>query len=636
MSSIIPGYVLNYYYDTQNTTYTSELLDFTGYSQMQIELLAGENGLLTETWYRDIEMTSVLRIFSHSYIASAAYTYFSSPVYAPFVEFTYEPTGSTYLYIGIRRMLSSLSGDIIGVSDFIAPNASAIITRSVITGQNNDGKFKNVIVSQEGHLETSIYGPLLPFGSIHVEKLTPVFQIDAVYGINLTQTVSQCLGGSVTSSNSEFVISSGTTAYGYSFLQSRKRLRYKPGQGVVSRFNVKFSTSVPYSYQLAGLGHTEDGIFFGYVNPLSTSFGIFYVTKGSRAIVTLTIATGSDTEQSVLVTLNNQVYNIPVTASSVAHTVCELSKGNYVGWTAYPLDNTVVFVRNNAINVDAGVFSITGGSVVGSFVQTKLGYPAIKTFIPQSSWNFDKLDGTGSSGITLDPKKGNLYEIGLLGHGYGNILCKIKVTSANNSSTMIMVHNINGLNVSNDSLFRNPSFPFSILAYSVGTTTNVSVICPSFAGFVEGDQYSNGNSYNYTATSDVVGTTLLALLTVMNMGSYAGQANQSVVSILSISAITTSPTFVTIIRNGNLIGSPVFTNYSVSSCTSWDTSATSVTVDDNHQIVWTGLLSQNGQLEHIFTHASLLLQPGDYITIAAKGFGTGNSVSVSLNTQEDQ
>ena len=41
--------------------------------------------------------------------------------------------------------------------------------------------------TREGHAEVEIHGPLNPFGSIHTESLTPIFQTDAVYGLNTTE-----------------------------------------------------------------------------------------------------------------------------------------------------------------------------------------------------------------------------------------------------------------------------------------------------------------------------------------------------------------------------------------------------------------------------------------------------------------
>lgn len=130
----------------------------------------------------------------------------------------------------------------------------------------------------QGHQEIAIHGPLLPFRSVHTESITPVFQSDAVYGINTGQVLATTSGsGTATATNSAFVASTGTTVGSQGIIQSRKRLRYRAGQGLVGRFAGLFTTPVASSYQLAGFGHAEDGVYFGYVG---TSFGILYVNRG--------------------------------------------------------------------------------------------------------------------------------------------------------------------------------------------------------------------------------------------------------------------------------------------------------------------------------------------------------------------
>ncbi len=170
-------------------------------------------------------------------------------------------------------------------------------------GKNDNGEVKEVPVTAEGHLEVSIHDPRLPFGAIHTESLTPVFQADAVYGANAGQVLPTTSGsGGATASDSNFVVSTGTTIYSQGIIQSRKRLRYRAGQGIVGRFAGRFTNPVANSYQLAGFGHAEDGVYFGYgnTNDLSdTEFGILYVNRGVREVRTLTVTTGATSSGNV-------------------------------------------------------------------------------------------------------------------------------------------------------------------------------------------------------------------------------------------------------------------------------------------------------------------------------------------------
>jgi len=122
-----------------------------------------------------------------------------------------------------------------------------------LKGFLDNGKEIPLSVTQEGHLKVAIHSPRLPFGSTHAEKLRAEFQSDGVYGVNSGQTLSTIAGSGATSSvSSALTCSTGATIYSQAIIQSRKRLRYRPGQGIVGRFAGYFTSPVANSYQLIG------------------------------------------------------------------------------------------------------------------------------------------------------------------------------------------------------------------------------------------------------------------------------------------------------------------------------------------------------------------------------------------------
>ncbi|ATZ80938.1 membrane associated protein [Bodo saltans virus] len=528
----------------------------------------------------------------------------------------------------------------------ITSDSDSIITRSIISGQTDGGSYLNATMSSIGHLECAIREPMLPFGSLHTENIFPIFQSDAIYGLNDGQVISFSTGsGSTSASNQLFVTSTGTTIYSSGTLQSRKRLKYRVGQGVIARLSCYFSAPVANSYQLVGLGHAEDGIYFGYGNTSNlsdTSFGILYVRGGKREIRTLTITTASSTTESITITLNGTANSIPVTNSgNIQRTVWEISVGTYAGWSAYPSGATIVFINNSA-GVASGTYSITGTTVVGSFAQTRAGAASTDTFIPQSSWNIDPVDGTGYSGITLDPSKGNVYQIFLRDMGFGAFTFAIEAVT-HLHSTWIFVHTISNPNSRTDTTFTIPSFPASIITYSAGSTTNLNTYCSSFSGFIEGTKIMNGNRFTYTRISAGIGTspTYQTLFTVYNKNYFGGKVNQGVVNILSIQFAfrnSNSGGTIYLIRNASLVGNPNFADYDSTSCTQYDTSATSCTIVNNRQIIWSGILADTGNITHDFKQEddTITLQPGEWITVAGNTTASTASVfSATLNTRED-
>jgi len=540
--------------------------------------------------------------------------------------------------------LQSLAGEqpilTSSLNSTVQTDADAVVTRGVLMGQTDSGGYVNVPVDEHGHLEVALHSPRLPFGSIHTEGLFPVFQTDAVYGVNAGQALATSSGsGAATASDANFVISTGTTIYSYGALQSRKRLRYRAGQGLVGRFAGSFTAGVANSYQVAGFGHAEDGVYFGYKG---ADFGIIYNNRGAREVRTLTITTASSTAENVTVTLNGTAYSIAVTNSAnIQRTVWELSQGTYAGWDAYASGATVVFVRNS-VGAASGAYSIGGTTVVGSFAQTRAGAAVTETFIAQTAWNGDKMDGTGNSGATLDPTKGNVYQIGIQYLGYGAITFQVETSASGNNAIFVTCHTLALPNTLTTTSFRNPSFPFTASAYSAGSTTDLTIKIGSFAGFIEGEKKLHGIRSSYYGQSTAVdAATYRALFTIMNKRVFAGIANQAVVNLLSASGAIkhTSPVIMYLIKNGTLAGNPNFVNYSTESCSSWDTAATTVTWTNNAQLIWSGHMGDTGEIDHHFNGGveETTLQPGEWLTLCAKSVtGTPSYVTGSINTREDQ
>lgn len=63
-------------------------------------------------------------------------------------------------------------------------NSTGSAANVKLTAENDAGQNVALATTAEGHLEVAVHAPRLPFGSLHAEKLTPIFQCDAVYGGN--------------------------------------------------------------------------------------------------------------------------------------------------------------------------------------------------------------------------------------------------------------------------------------------------------------------------------------------------------------------------------------------------------------------------------------------------------------------
>lgn len=525
-----------------------------------------------------------------------------------------------------------------------------------LAGETDGGVLKALAVTPEGHLEAAIHAPRLPFGSLHAEKLHPVFQSDGVYGVNsftmLTSTgLSVGTGansGSATNSGNLLVVSTGTTQYSFASLQSRRRLRYRAGQGVIGRFAGFFTGAVDSCTLVAGFGTSESTLAFGYNG---TSFGILHSTGGVRELHTFTVSTASTATNDYVVTLpNGSTVNVTATNnSSTTQTAYEISRGTFPGWKAAARGATVIFLSDSAGPI-TGSFSLaqTGAGVpaAGSDAETTAGVLASNTWYPQSTWNGDVLDGSGSasnpSGATLDPTKGNVYQINVQYLGFGSISFEIEVAHSGNNPAWVVVHTLRFPNTLTATSMSQPSFPFLMAAYSAGSTTNASVSIGSFAGFNEGEALNLGPRISYQRDAMVTSSTTVytPLFTVRNGYTFASRANQTVVRLLDVSGCargnSTATTKFYLVRNAALTGPVNFTAVGGSSSCYQDVAATGMSTPSASSIVWTRAVTQSGDFEYAFSDREITLQPGESITLCVKSLTATADCTGSLNSREDQ
>jgi hypothetical protein len=517
------------------------------------------------------------------------------------------------------------------------------LLKTELYAEQDNGTPRDVSVDQYGHIDVSVMSPRLPFGAIHAEAMVPVFQVDGTYALNQQLVTTRVAsGGSVVNSDSLMMCSTGTTVGAQAVLQSRKRLRYRPGQGIVGRFTAVYTAPAASSYQIAGFGHPEDGVYFGYKD---LDFGILYVNRGVREARTLTVSVGSSTAQNINITLNGVVTAVAVTNSgSAVRTAYEISMGSYVGWAAEAVGATVVFVSSYANATQTGTYTLSGATTaVGTFARTKAGVAATEQLIKQTAWNGDKLDGTGASGVTLNPQRLNVFQMKIQYLGAGALIFEVETATAGETARWTQVHIIRLPNTLVTSSFGNPAFPFTMAAYSAGSTTDLVVKSASFAGFIEGQRYLHGSRFTYTNALTTVGTTnMQALFTIHNTLYYSGRTNESVVNITGLTAALkgTNPCTFFLIKNGVLAGTPNFAATSANSCCHSDTAATTVTYSTNDQLVWTGHLGDTGDLDHSFnggSHEEVTIQPGEMYTLAARSYqGSPAWAVASINVREDQ
>lgn len=113
-----------------------------------------------------------------------------------------------------------------------------------------------------------------------------------------------------------------------------------------------------------------------------------------------------------------------------------------------------------------GYFFQTSGSSFGIVLRKTINGVKTDTFISQSTWNLDKMNGLGPSGNTLDINKAQIYTVDYEWLGVGRVRYGVVQKGA-----LIYVHEINNYNSLDTVYLRNPNLP---IRFEVSTHKNTT------------------------------------------------------------------------------------------------------------------------------------------------------------------
>ena len=483
---------------------------------------------------------------------------------------------------------------------------------------------------------------LTAFGALNVSQLRPEIQIDAVYGLrDKTDTeVFSATGGSVTedfgTTGINFKCSTGTNIGGYGIVRSRRAVSYRPGQGLLLRFTAGFSAPVALGAQRAGGINSENELSFGYQG---TDFGIFYKANGKLEIQTLTITAGATGgPETATITLAGVPYSVDLTAGTAAHNAFEIASDSDFAagsaWRAYQNGDTVTFLAQ-ALGDKTGTFSFASSSATGSLVETRAGSNAVETFITQENWNNDAMDGTGPSGMTLDPSKGNVFEIKLQYLGYGAITFFVE---NQDTGRFTLVHTIKYANLNTSPSLSNPSFKVGWFAASLGSTTDIYTFGASGMVGIEGEQQPRRLPDAQESEKSGVGSTYTNIITVRNRNTFNARVNLSEIlpSNIEVAVDGTKISQYRVILNAVLGGEPNWQYEDEDhSIAEYDTAATTATLGSNSQLILAGVLGKTANTSAILVDYDIHLIPGDTITIAVRTTSGSTDAAVSITWLED-
>lgn len=323
------------------------------------------------------------------------------------------------------------------------------------------------------------------FGEPIATQINPVVQLDGIYGFNSYDFEQYTNGTGSVSVNTLMSVSTGSGVGGYGVLRSRRAVRYRPGQGALARFTAMFSSPLTNYTQRAGFFSQEQALMVGYNG---TSFGILRQNGGKAHIQTLTITNPANGSETITIRLNGTNYNITMTGNTIAANAVQIANSAFAGWLVAQVGETIFFLATD-VGSKSGTFSVStsvGGTFAGTMAVSQTGAVHSETWIPQSSWNVDKLDGNGPSGMLLNPQTLNVFQINFRWLGAGEIRFAIENPETGN---VIFFHHIHFSNANTTVHMDNPSLKIGYVAADLlgSGTGSVSTSGASMMGAIEGN-----------------------------------------------------------------------------------------------------------------------------------------------------
>jgi len=180
----------------------------------------------------------------------------------------------------------------------------------------------------------------------------------------------------------------------------------------------------------------------------------------------------------------------------------------------------------------------------------------------QSSWNVDRLDGTGASGINIDFTKSQIFVVDYQWLGVGRVRVGFSV-----NGRVYYTHYFTHLNELTGPYMFQPSLPVRWEIKNTGTTASVSsMMCICFSVYVEGSDFETGfdNSVSTGSTAITLAAppnNIKGILAIRLKNTVNGQPNRAVARIKDwelVSSLTAQYKVMILQGIADLEGTPVW------------------------------------------------------------------------------
>lgn len=278
-----------------------------------------------------------------------------------------------------------------------------------------------------------------------------------------------------------------------------------------------------------------------------------------------------------------------------------------------------------------GLFFVQNGTAgFGVAERTSTSGSPVDTIYYQTSWNLDKLDGTGPSGLTLDLTKTQIFIMDFQWLGVGTVRYGVSI-----NGKIIYVHYAHHANILTQVYMKSAWLPLRyeiVNTAATASTASLKQICSTVAS--EGGMEEKGSNFSASSTtSTTVGTANWVPLIAIQVGStFNSQQFRGKIILESYSTLVTSNTpCQTALFEASTLTGAVWTAVSSTSAINYDITSTAITGGIMRQSSFNG---KTTDLEVYFHNDNLYGYAGDIFVVAAKGIGGNSTVSAAINWRE--
>jgi hypothetical protein len=168
--------------------------------------------------------------------------------------------------------------------------------------------------------------------------------------------------------------------------------------------------------------------------------------------------------------------------------------------------------------------------------------------VTQANWNGDKLDGTGASGLTLDPSKSQILWMDFEWLGVGSVRCGFII-----NGQYIVCHTFNNANEITTTYMTTATLPIRYeITSTAGVAATMKQICSSVVSEGGYEQYSIGHVARRTTKLATIGLTFKPIVSIRLA---SGSPNAVIVpGRIQVIAITSQNYEIALFKNPTLTG----------------------------------------------------------------------------------